>query len=189
MTGICTIDGCDLPLECRGWCNMHYKRWRRTGDPGEAAPRPRFGGKLGRQHGTFVERLERYTDRTETCWLWTGAKSNGYGQLGVDGKNRLVHRLSYELYIGPIPEGLIIDHLCRVRHCLNPDHLEVVTQRENILRGTAPTAQNARKTHCKHGHPFDEQNTYVHNNGRYCRACAAARWRAKHQQPKEPRSP
>ncbi len=82
------------------------------------------------------------------------------------------HRAAYELYVGPIPEGLTIDHLCRNTLCVNPAHLEAVTMRENILRGTGPSAQAARKTHCLRGHPFDDGNTLFRATGkRVCRAC------------------
>lgn len=104
------------------------------------------------------------------CWLWQGKKDNlGYGRYG---KQYRAHRWSYEYHKGPIPEGLQIDHLCRNRACVNPDHLEAVTKKENTLRSLAPTAINARKTHCYKGHPFDERNTYVTPEGwRTCRAC------------------
>src|SRR3990167_6386730 len=107
------------------------------------------------------------------CWLWTGADDgNGYGTLTVGRVMRKAHLYSYEAFVGPIPEGLQLDHLCRVRCCVNPDHLEPVTQRENILRGMGIAAVNARKTFCKHGHEFSAENTRVRKNGtRQCRAC------------------
>ncbi len=119
------------------------------------------------------------------CWVWQrSTDTKGYGRLWVDGRNQHAHRRAYELVKGPIPDGLTIDHLCRVHACINPDHLEAVTNRENILRGTGPTAANARKTHCLRGHPFDEANTRVHHgHRRICRTChrlrRAARRRVK----------
>ena len=97
----------------------------------------------------------------------------------------LVHRFVYERLVGKIPEGLQIDHLCRVRHCANPAHMEAVTQRENILRGMSPAAENARKTHCPQGHPYEGENLFTYNQGRFrrCRACDRERgrqWRATH---------
>ena len=85
---------------------------------------------------SVLERFFNKVNKTDTCWLWTSAKNiDGYGIFRINGKNILSHRLSYELYIGKIPEGLQIDHLCRVRDCVNPDHLDPVTQAENIRRG------------------------------------------------------
>lgn len=89
------------------------------------------------------------------CWVWIGAlMAQGYGELTWRGKVTYAHRLVYELLVRPIPDGLEIDHVCRVRDCVNPDHLEAVTRRENSLRGNSPTGRNARKTHCKGGFPL-----------------------------------
>lgn len=121
--------------------------------------------------------IERFLDKVRKvesgCWEWTGSRSVGYGRLHIAGKSELAHRFAYEHYIGPIPEGLVIDHLCRVRHCVNPAHMEVVTQTENKLRGTGSPAVNAKKTHCKRGHPLTPENTYVHPRKGYrvCRQC------------------
>lgn len=109
-----------------------------------------------------------------SCWLWLGAKTDrGYGTLRRNGKNHRAHRFSYALYVGPIPEGMEIDHLCRVRHCVNPDHLEAVDHRTNMLRSENFTGQNARKDACPSGHPYDEANTYVvpSTGRRMCRQC------------------
>lgn len=101
--------------------------------------------------------------------------------MRVDGKQRYAHRLAYEWAVGPIPPGAQIDHLCREPRCINPDHLEAVTQRENIVRGESPSAVNARKTHCLHGHEFTPENTYRRpdDGNRQCRACANERNRQR----------
>lgn len=107
------------------------------------------------------------------CWLWFGAGNGwGYGSLGRGGKAYAAHRLMYEALVGPIPPGLQIDHLCRVRSCVNPTHMEPVTQRVNLLRGQTVVARQAAQTHCVHGHAFTEDNTWVSKKGkRGCRAC------------------
>ena len=109
------------------------------------------------------------------CLLWTGRIDRyGYGNIASGRRMVKVHRVMYELFVGPIPDGLEIDHLCRVRHCAAPAHLEAVTRRENTLRGKSLQALNAVKTHCDHGHAFDRANTYVYRGSRYCRACNRA---------------
>ncbi len=110
------------------------------------------------------------------CWIWQRSCHRGYGQLWANGTMNRAHRIAYELVKGPIPKSLTIDHLCRNRACINPDHLEAVTMRKNVLRGNGPTAINARKTHCKRGHPFDAANTRMSKLGRNCRACDHARY-------------
>jgi len=122
----------------------------------------------------LLSRIE--VDEGSGCWLWKGCPTgDGYGQIRVggrsDGKTFLAHRLAYETFRGPIPEGLTLDHLCRVRRCVNPAHLEPVTMRENILRGESLAAKNATKSTCKEGHTLDEKNTYLWRGHRHCRAC------------------
>jgi hypothetical protein len=130
------------------------------------------------------------TDANTGCWLWTGAvnRRTGYGHIGGRrGENHMAHRVAYEMHIGPIPAGLQIDHLCRVRRCVNPAHLEPVTVVENLARGVGPSARAIRENVCRSGHPFSPQNTGRKTNGtRKCRACqslASARWRAKGRDP------
>lgn len=108
------------------------------------------------------------------CWVWgRSITDKGYGTItGEGGANLKAHRVAYELTRGPIPTGLELDHLCRNRACINPEHLEPVSHRENVLRGMAPTSANAVKTHCPRGHEYDAKNTRQTNTGgRRCRAC------------------
>ena len=123
--------------------------------------------------------MSKFAVDSTGCWLWTSTRgSDGYGKIMIgskaDGSNRMhqAHRVVYELLEGQIPAGLDLDHLCRVRHCVNPVHLEPVTRGENLRRGIGFPATRARQTHCIHGHPFDEANTYRAPNGtRKCREC------------------
>lgn len=112
-------------------------------------------------------------DKTGDCWLWTASKTSaGYGNFKAAANNVYAHRLSYEWLMGPIPEGLVIDHLCRVPNCVNPEHLEPVTHKENVRRGTAGWNIRAR-THCAHGHEFSAENTrrYKLKSGGWERKC------------------
>lgn len=111
-------------------------------------------------------------DKSSTCWIWSGQPAgSGYGCLEINGKNYYAHRFGYELLRGPIAEGMVIDHLCRNKICVNPWHLEVVTQRENILRGDTLPAENLAKTHCLRGHPLSGGNLRRYRGWRRCRAC------------------
>jgi hypothetical protein len=110
------------------------------------------------------------------CWLWLGAimKPDSYGVAAVTekGKSRLAHRIVYEGIVGLVPKGLQLDHLCRMRCCVNPDYMEVVTHRVNTLRGNSVSAICARRNHCKHGHEYTVENTIVRRGGsRRCRTC------------------
>lgn len=142
------------------------------------------------KYATAIERiLGRLIEGPNGCVLWSGALTRkGYGQTSVGGKSAAVHRLIYVHFKGPIPDGLEIDHLCRVRNCANPDHLEAVTHQENLRRGGSPVGVNAQRTHCVNGHEFSPENTITcgRKGGRArrkCRACYnAARRRHRAQQ-------
>lgn len=126
-----------------------------------------------------MEVLDRLMDAVtldeNDCWLV--ASEGTYTQVMASvGINYYVHRLTYAAFREPIPDGLVIDHLCKVKNCCNPWHLEAVTQRENVLRGDTIPARHASLTHCPRGHAYDEANTRVHKGKRYCRACQRERW-------------
>jgi len=123
------------------------------------------------------------------CLLWTGGTRRGYGRIKINGRSYQVHRIVYEMFAGPVPEGLDLDHLCRVRHCAAPSHLEAVTPRVNNMRSTSPSAINITKTHCAKGHEFDLINTSFTPSGRRaCRICMRG-FSAKHRARKRAESP
>lgn len=117
------------------------------------------------------------------CYLWVGGSrdKDGYGRFHWMGKGRMAHRVAWELSHGPIPVGMVVDHICRVRSCVNPDHLRLVTSRQNVIENSVGfAATNIRKTACKHGHEFTPDNTYHRtlikgHRGRHCKACATRR--------------
>jgi hypothetical protein len=181
----CVVEVCDRQAVTRtGLCRSHYE-WQRN-NPG-VQPTHKIGQTAGRPED-LGKTLERFMAKVEVgrspddCWLWVGwVEPTGYGVFQLAYKRLRAHRWSYEHFVGPIPEGLVLDHLCRVTNCVNPAHLEPVTNRENVLRGESPLARNARKTHCKRGHEFTSENTIPvivgGNPGRACRACRRDRVR------------
>lgn len=169
----CSIDGCLNDSSDRGWCRKHYTRWKRHGDPNYTV-----------NAMSLEERLRRNVEKDgpNGCWLWRGAKNNhGYGQTIRDGVRIYAHRASYEFHIGSIPEGLTLDHLCRTPACVNPAHLEPVSQEENIRRGSSPPAENARRDRCSAGHEFTPENTHMWGPDRRWRACRACARRRKRE--------
>lgn len=199
LTTICTVDGCEKTEFARGWCQMHWSRWRRTG----TTVRPPYGGdcrvpecdrpvkgrgycklhfdrllRTGRPLLRSVpERFWEQVEKTDECWIWTGHKNrDGYGRFGVGGIQVQAHRWAYEESNGPIPKGLVIDHLCRVPSCVRPDHLEPVTLAENTTRGA--DHRRSERGKCSKGHPYTPENTYYRSTGfRECRQCALDRAR------------
>jgi hypothetical protein len=167
MTGerTCSVTHCMSPARARGLCNAHYLRAWNDGTLDLVAalpgPKERFWTKV------VVPR------DGDGCWEWTASRCReGYGRFNANDINlpsTLAHRIAYTWLVGPIPDGMTLDHLCRNTGCVNPDHLEVVTASENSRRAVP---WNRCKTHCIHGHPFDEENTYVTPVGkRVCREC------------------
>lgn len=147
-----------------------------------------------RTRPTIEERYWAKVDKSGECWIWTGARlPRGYGRFGVRaGDCRYAHRLAYEWLVGPIPHGFVIDHLCNRPWCVNPAHLEAVTIQVNTARGYSNpiiTSLNTGKTHCPHGHPYNEANTYVwaKTGWRQCLTCKRANARRYNvtTQPKE----
>ena len=139
----------------------------------------RFWTKINSSHGV------------NSCWEWRATtKTGGYGTFDVKGKMLYAHRIAYEFIHGEIPKNLVIDHLCKNQKCCNPRHLEAVSQKTNLHRGSGFHTTNLSKTHCPSGHPYDAENTYIDKlNKRHCRACREARgkeWRSNHMLPCQP---
>lgn len=172
----CAVSGCDRPIKRRGWCNAHYLRWWFHGDP---LIIKNNRGKTPYQR--FIEKV----DHTENgCWQWTGTITRkGYG-LFHDEKMVAAHRWAYLHFVGSIPDGLQVDHLCRNRSCVNVEHMDIVTNRENVIRGN--TARGGLRSHCDLGHEYTEANTIHRRDGqRACRQCARDLKKAWRQRQKE----
>lgn len=143
---------------------------------GDTCRRPNWRNKWA--NVTQEERVWSAIDSSvDGCWVWSrGTNNRGYGVIWFDGRKQLAHRVIYTMVVGPIPDGMVIDHLCRNTRCVRPDHLEAVTQLVNIARGYSPPNLNSRKTHCPAGHAYTESNTRYNKHGyRECRECKRRR--------------
>lgn len=166
-TTVCVQDQCGRKTQARGLCNRHYKAAQRRGELPARIPYD--------MTRAFWARVEK----TETCWLWRGGiNADGYGQFQPSRERNLrAHKFAWESEHGPTPDGMVLDHLCRTRACVRPEHIEAVTPRTNTLRGIGPAAINSRKTRCKNGHRFTPENTRITNNGRRtCWTCIRGKW-------------
>jgi len=122
---LCSIEGCEKPLRARGWCATHHQRWRLHGDPTICATN---------RHIPMIDRFWMKVEKGPGCWSWTGAISDGYGSFAEGSKGRChkAHRFAYEQLVGPIPDGMQLDHKCHNRSCVNPAHLRPVTHKQNM---------------------------------------------------------
>lgn len=179
------IKECDKPRVGKGLCDTHYARLRRTGTLADPKPRPtleeRFWIKVDKDGP-----IPTHNPQLGQCWMWLGAKKKyGHGIFSTQwkdnkGKNQGAHRIAYNLLVGPVPDGLELDHLCRNPPCVNPAHLEPVTHAENMRR------YQLSKTHCPHGHPYEGANLIVRPLGyRVCRICYEHSCRASYEKNKD----
>lgn len=173
----CWIDGCYDKAVKWGMCSAHQEHW-------ELEHPRKHTGIFGADEDRFLFYTETdtsgcsdWSSRLSGCWHWLGALSeNGYGIISLTGsgnrKSGRAHRYACRRSGLVIPDGFEVDHLCRVRPCVNPKHLEAVPQIVNNRRGTSASVSNAKKTHCPQGHPYDEENTKISSSGsRLCRTC------------------
>lgn len=183
MTSVCSTDGCDKPRRTRGMCNACYEYWRKHGTV-ERAP-VRLPIPPAERVWTHVDKngpIPAHRSQLGPCWLWTAWKnSKGYGLFRWDGAGKVpAHRAVWLVSVGPIPDGLQLDHLCRVKACVNPAHLESVTNAENMRRA------KVLRTHCRSGrHPWTAENQLARKDGSViCRPCSnerVAAWKRAHR--------
>ncbi len=197
--GTCSIDGCERVIEARGWCHRHYTRWRKYGDPLRTKitvdeTRPRIHGD---DEARFLSKIDmngpiaKNYPELGCCWISLAQPDkNGYGRFywrqDTTPKSRSACVFAYRRWIGPIPEGLVLDHFACDNGpggCVNPWHLRPETIGDNVLRGDTPSGINSRKTHCLRGHPLWGDNLYVPpgTTHRGCRICIKRRNDARYR--------
>ncbi|ORA77202.1 hypothetical protein BST28_18935 [Mycolicibacter kumamotonensis] len=150
------MDGCTSKVKTHGWCGKHYERWRTTGTTADPVKT------------TYEDRFWSYVDKTKDCWNWTRAKSKaGYGIFTIERRQKPAHRLSYKFTRGPIPDGMQIDHICHNRACVNPEHLRLATNKQNMEN---PAGLRVDNTSGHQGVTWDRScgkwKANVHHNGR-----------------------
>lgn len=164
----CNQEDCSRPVRARGMCRMHYLRWHRAGGI-------ETDGRM--RAVTDEDRLRLYVDASGDCWYWTGKLDDrGYGIVTLPARRPVAHRWIWELLVGPISADLELDHLCRVHHCVNPDHLEPVTHAENVRRGLLGQLRPRYRT-CPKGHTYELGKDAWPG----CRECRLARTIANNQ--------
>lgn len=164
----CTVPDCEEPHFARSLCSKHYGQWQRgktlsikVRDAYSRSPEERFWEKVNK-HGPLWEGTR--------CWIWIASLTlAGYGQFKTRDRvsMHVAHKWAYQQLVGPVPNGLELDHLCRRRACVRPTHIEAVTHLENVRRGNG----NGSQTHCPQGHPYSLDNTYRNQSGRTYRRC------------------
>lgn len=191
----CITEGCDRLVQKRQWCEPHYRKYIADGGERVQKERPRISAEA-RFFAKIRLAPNPKRDDLGDCWIWTAFKSpDGYGRFGSGGSGNSVpsYRWAYEHWVGPVPEGKVLDHFaCDNPACANPHHVRPVNFLENVLRSDVSLpALNLAKTHCINGHEFTPENTYQ-NNGpgtRSCRTCVRARASARYEEIRAARTP
>lgn len=164
----CTVDGCGNQIGkkgAKGLCTKHYQMFLKTGDPCGSMRKP--------ESVRFWEKVD--VRGPDECWIWQASRDGcGYGMFKSERSTR-AHQWAYMSTVGPIPEGLVLDHLCRTPSCVNPAHLEPVTNQENLSRGWGRRLRNGMATECINGHAYTPENTYTHpvSEQKVCKTCSS----------------